>query len=458
MFKFYTVHANSLDALIPELWAQESLVILEENMVAGNLVHRDFENHIAAFGDIVNTRRPSEYEGKRKTPTDDITIQDSTATNVAVPLNQHVHVSFIINDEEQSKAFKDLVGMYLAPAMLAQARFIDKIVLGQVHQFLANGYGGLGSLSSSNSRARILGVRNVMNKNKAHAENRNLIWTPDGETEVLNTDLFISAEQVGDNGTALREASIGRKLGFNHFMCQNMSSVDSTIADVVTGAVNQAAGEGKGQTAITVDGFSAAIAANTWVQIGGYPYRVVSTTGGATPTVITIGSPGLLAGVADDAVVTVYDPGAVNLAAGYAAGYAKTIAFDGMTNIPQVGQAVSFGTDPTSPVYTVIAATSTTITLDRPLEAAVADDAALNVGPAGNYNFAFHRNALALVVRPLAAPLAGAGALSSVVSHNGLSMRATIAYNHMKQGHVVTLDMLCGVKVLDTDLGAVLLG
>ncbi len=34
------VYANDIDALIPELWAQESLAILEESMVAANLVHR----------------------------------------------------------------------------------------------------------------------------------------------------------------------------------------------------------------------------------------------------------------------------------------------------------------------------------------------------------------------------------------------------------------------------------
>lgn len=41
-----------------QLWANESLAILEENMVAGMLVHRDFENVISKYGDIVHTRRP----------------------------------------------------------------------------------------------------------------------------------------------------------------------------------------------------------------------------------------------------------------------------------------------------------------------------------------------------------------------------------------------------------------
>jgi len=32
---FNGVYANNIDAFIPELWANESIAILEENMVAG---------------------------------------------------------------------------------------------------------------------------------------------------------------------------------------------------------------------------------------------------------------------------------------------------------------------------------------------------------------------------------------------------------------------------------------
>ena len=46
-------------AFIPQLWANESIAILEENMVIGNLVHRDFENTVASYGDTVNTRKPN---------------------------------------------------------------------------------------------------------------------------------------------------------------------------------------------------------------------------------------------------------------------------------------------------------------------------------------------------------------------------------------------------------------
>jgi len=46
-----------MDAFIPELWARESLAILEENMVLGNLVHRDFGDLIFKEGDQCQTAR-----------------------------------------------------------------------------------------------------------------------------------------------------------------------------------------------------------------------------------------------------------------------------------------------------------------------------------------------------------------------------------------------------------------
>jgi hypothetical protein len=458
MKPFRTFFANSLDALIPEFWAQESLAILEENTVAAMLVHRDFENYVANFGDTVNTRQPGEFQGKRKTANDNVTIQDANSTNVPVKLDQHVHTSFLLRDGEESYSFKDLVAEYLAPAMIAQSRFVDQVILGQYPAFFANGYGKLGGLSGSTAKDYLLGARNMMNKNKAHVTGRNMVWTPDGETAALNTDMFLSAEKVGDDGTALREASLGRKMGFQNYMCQNMS--DFSDGDVAaTGAINNAAGYAKGTTALTVDGFSAAIGANSWIKIAGddTPLRVVSTTGGATPTAITVAAPGLRNAVLDDAVVTHYGSGTVD--GNFAAGYAKYIAVDDFTIAPQVGQYVTIHTSPTSPIYTIVDYDATDgILLDRPLEAAIADDQVINLGPGGSFNFAFHRNALALVSRPLAQPRAGAGALSSVVNYNGLSMRAVITYDGEKQGHLVTLDMLLGVKVLKPELGAVIFG
>lgn len=454
---FVLAYANDTSAYVPQEWAQESLAILEENMVAANLVHRDFEDLIAQYGDTVNTRRPGQFTSLRKTDDDSVTDQDATATNVAVVLDQQLHVTFIIKDGQQSKSFKNLVEEYLAPAMLAHGRMIDQIVLGQYSRFLMNCGGHLGTADDRNA---ILETRLNLNKNKAYENGRNMVLTPSTETDLLKLDLFTQAQQVGDDGTALREAWIGRKFGFNTYMCQNASSV-ATGSDHTTGAINNAAGYAAGTTSITIDLFSAAIANNSWVTIAGddIPQRVTGSTGGATPTALTI-SPGLKHAVVDDAVVTAYTPGAVNLVAGYPVKYAKSIVYDVFSVDPLVGQFVTFGTTTTSSIYTIVGVDTVnkTITLDRSLDAALVDDAAINLGPAGNYNFAFHRDAIALVTRPLALPDGGMGARAATVNYNGLSIRVVMTYDGKAQGTRVTLDLLCGVQVLDTNLGAVMCG
>lgn len=453
MHKFLTCYDNSIDAFIPEHWANESIALLVENMVVANLIHRDFEMEFAKFGDTVNTRQPAEMIAHRKTNADDVTVQDVSATNVPVVLNQHIHVSFLIRDGEETLSFKDLVETYLEPAVQAMARKVDLVVLGQYAQFLQNSAGTLGGLTSSNAIEYITNLRKVMNVNRAHMVDRNLILGPDAETKFLQNEAFTSAEKVGDEGTALREASLGRKFAFNIYMEQNMASVP---ADTTTGLgeVNNAAGYPIGTTVLTVDGFaSGEVEPGDWISINGIPYHVTATDN-AIATSITL-EYGLRAAVVDNDDITVYDMGEVNNASGYPAGYAKTIVVDGSFTL-SVGQIVTFETSNVR--YVVIKTNGTTqVELDRPLEVALVDNDDMHIGPTGNFNLAFHRNALTLAIRPLALPRAGAGALAGMADYNGLTMRTVITYDGTKQGHLVTLDFLMGVKVLDTDLGAVLL-
>jgi len=451
---------SGMDAFYPEWWANESLAILENNMVAAQMVHRDFSPIVANFGDIVNTRRPGEFQAKRKTVADNVTIQDAVATNVQVPLNQHIHTSFIVKDGEMAWAFKDLVEVYIQPAMLSIAQIVDQIICAQAVQFLGNARGTLGGLTSSNAIDYILSTREILNVNKAYMDGRNLLVSPYSETAMLKNEAFTSAEKVGDGGTALKKAWLGQKLGFDIWMDQNVPSPRSgTSTTISTIAINNGAGYPAGTATVVIDG-AGATAANirvgSWVNIAGsgVPHRVTALTGGPPYTGMTV-SPVLANAVVDDAVISVATDGAVNLAAGYAAGYSKEIAVDAFTVAPQIGQFVTFGTDTNK--YVVLQATTTSILLDRPLVNAIADDAQVHLGPAGSYNLAFHKNAIALVNRPLPMPSSNL-ANAAQVSYNNISMRAVMTYDGDKQGHLVTLDLLLGVAILDTNLGAVLLG
>lgn len=450
---FYAVYDNTLSAFVPQQWAMEGVAILLENMVAANLVHRDFEPLFARYGDVVNTRKPGEFQAKRKTEVDDVTVQNATATNIAVPLDQHVHVSFLIRDGEESKSFKSLVDEYLRPAAIAMARMTDQIVLGQVYQFLENQAGTLGGLSNSNGIDFITNTRDVLNKNKAFMDGRSLILAPDTETKMLQNQTFVIAQDVGDGGKTMAEGYLGRKFGFDTYMAQNTSSV-SAVNGNKTGAVNNVAGYAIGTTVLAVDLFGASdVLSGQWIGIGGHIYHVIATDN-ATATQLTL-EYGLVAAVIDDAVITVYARD-VNVTT-RAAGYAKELTYT--TTAPAVGQMVTFGTVGTDRYAVVeVDVPTKTFLLDRPLAAQVNNGDAIDFGPAGgDLNLAFHRNCLTLVIRPLNLPRAGTGALAAVQNFGGATMRTTITYDGTKQGHLVTMDFLAGVKILDKNLAAVML-
>ena len=140
----------------------------------------------------------------------------------------------------------------------------------------------------------------------------------------------------------------------------------------------------------------------------------------------------------------------------YAIGWSKIIGVDNVAYWT-VGQLCAFGTGAGRRTYTVIEINGNDIILDRPLEVAVADGARAFPGPQGEMNLAFHREALALITRPLARPIAN-NVDAGVASYEGLSMRVTMQYNQSAGGTQVNCDMLAGLAVLDTNLACVLLG
>lgn len=71
-------------------------------------------------------------------------------------------------------------------------------------------------------------------------------------------------------------------------------------------------------------------------------------------------------------------------------------------------------------------------------------------------NLAFHRDAIMLATRPLPLPPAGTGVTASVMSENGLGIRAMYGYDIRLKGMVVSLDMLYGVAEMRDNHGLVI--
>lgn len=444
--------ANNFDPYIPEWWAMETIRILKNKMVVANLVHRDFEPMFQKYGDVVNTRKPRTFVAKHKSPGDEVTVQNAQADNIDVKLDQHVHVSFEVEDEFDNKSMKQLVEEFVEPAALALAEDVDRKTLGHVYQFIANQAGTIGGLTDSNAVTYLTALDRVMSVNKVPEAGRQLIINPYAAERMLQNATFHQADRLGDAGTALREASLGRKFGFDIWKCQGAPYVSQDAAGTGTGAINNAAGYPAGTTVLTVDGFGASeVVPGNWVTINGYPYQVIASDN-ATATQVTL-SFGLKAAVADNDVISVMPDTTVNEASGVVDGWRKYITLTAVT-AAAVGRGVTFGTSQVK--YTIVEVVGSTVRLDRPLAAALANGDAVNFMPHGGFNIAFVRQAVALVLRPLKAET-DFGSKSATINYDGIPMRAEISRDAKAQKKLVTLDFLMGIKLLDVDRGAVLL-
>jgi len=455
---FTACYENQLDAFVPALWADEGLRMLEANLVMANMVHRDFQNDIAKFGDVVNTRRPGEFKIRRKKDGTTLVQQDAVATNVQVPLDQWFYSSFVIRDGEGSKSFKELSQIYLQPAMKTIAEGVDRALLGRVHAYMgapANRVGKLGGLTPSTAKDHVLDAREKLNIAKAPVDGRKLVMAPTSETAMLKTDLFVKANERGDGGNALENAILGRILGFDTYMDQNVNCVLSgsdTDSDPVT---EPYAAGATGDLACVLNP-----TVGEFVNVAGNDQPTWAVTGSDADAIV-LNEP-LKYATEDNAVATRWVKCVT--AAAYAAGYSEGIALTVTEGkAPQVGQLLAFGTTPgTRHTYTVIesegSGTSCTVYLDRPLVAAVGNGADAFPGPYGAMNLAFHPDALALVTRPLALPDTRAGVMAGHAAYNGITMRVLAQYDINAGGLIVNCDILAGVAVLNSSLLVPVLG
>lgn len=204
--------ANTI--LTPDIIAREALMVLRNNAVIANLVHRDYSSEfVAGVGDTITIRKPASFVAKEFS--DKIEVQDATEESATVKMDKHLDVSFAVTSKQMTMDIADFSKQLLVPAMQAFLNKIDGYLL-ELAKGVTNSV-----TASSDARNDVVDARAFLTKGAAPLTNRNLVVGSDMEADLLKTDLFVSAEKVGDDGTALREASLGRKLGLDCYVDQN---------------------------------------------------------------------------------------------------------------------------------------------------------------------------------------------------------------------------------------------
>lgn len=205
--------------LTPEIIAREALMVLRNNAVMANLVHRDYSGEfVAGVGDTITIRKPAKFTAKEFT--DEIEIQNADETGVPVKMDKHLDVSFSVTSAQLTMDIEDFSRQLLVPAMQAFQDKIDSYLLG-LQSEVTNRVPHTASAQND-----IVDARKFLTKAAAPLTERHYVYGSDTEAELLKTDLFVNADKVGDEGTALREASLGRKFGMDFYVDQNADAVN----------------------------------------------------------------------------------------------------------------------------------------------------------------------------------------------------------------------------------------
>lgn len=204
--------------LTPDIIAREALMVLRNNAVMANLVYRDYSaDFVGAVGDTITVRKPAtfvanEYNGS-------INVQDATESGVAVKMDKHLDVSFAVTSKQMTMDIADFSKQLLVPAMQAFADKVDKYLLALEAEATARHAHSSGAIAP----ADMIAARKFLTENAAPMADRRFVVGATAEADLLSNELFVSAEKVGDAGTALREASLGRKFGMDIYVDQNIA-------------------------------------------------------------------------------------------------------------------------------------------------------------------------------------------------------------------------------------------
>ena len=364
--------------ITPLIVAREALITLENNMVMGSLVHRAYEQEYQSIGATVRARKPTSFTATAFTST--VGYSTITESSVDILLNQHWDVSWQITSQELSLDVVDFTEQFLEPAGRAIAQAVDATIFSLGASAIAAHY----PVSSTPAVSDIAGLGAVMDVMKVPMGERRLVFHPITEASYISLDAFLNADKRGDGPRALREAELGRVMGFNCYMDQNVNRITTAI-----------------------DNTSTAVLAGTLTAAGTAAGTVLRADLGGTSEVISVG---------DIFKITGYDEWHVITTASTLGSGTGLLNFSpAMVNAYASGSVVTFQGDHKA-------------------------------------NLGFHKNAFALVSAPLAPPIGGAKA--AVVSHNGLSCRVVYGYDQQYKKNNISVDFLCGFKVLDKSLAA----
>lgn len=398
--------ANAL--LTPSVIAKEALMQLENQLVMGNNVYKEYKNEFSKVGDTVSIRKPVKF-----VVTDGATLtkQDVEEATTNIVIDQRKHVGWKFSSQDLTLTIEEYSERYIKPAVIALAQSVESNLTG-LYADVSNFAGTAGTVPNTFAH---LGLAGRILDDNAVPEGRKAIFNPEATWSLADGLKAVFVQ--GKAKTALEEARMGYYARFDTYMGQ---SIKVHTVGVATGTplVNGAD-----------QNVTYASSKNTNAQ-----------------SLITDGWTNDTAGILKEGdVFTIAGVYAVNPQTKDSTGALRTFV---------VNADVASGAT-TGPATLSI---TPAIILDGPYQNVTAvpvDDAVITVvtGTGGTgyaQNLCYHPNAFALVTVPLEMP--DGASFKARETHNGLSIRVVKAYDIDTDDEIIRLDILFGSKTIYSEL------
>jgi hypothetical protein len=405
--------ASSNTLITPTIIAKEALMQLKNNLVMGELVHRDYTKEFAKVGSTISIRKPVKFVSSTGASRVSSDVVEGTVP-LAIDTQKHVSWDFVSSD--LTLTVENYSERYIKPAMIALAQDVETSLMG-LYKTVPNWVGTAGTTPSTFLHLGAARQR-LVEQSFPMGDTMNGVLSPAAALQVAN-DMKLQY-QPGKQLTAMEKVRIGRYAGIETYEAQSV--INHTVGPLggtplINGASQNSNSTPQANTqSLITDGWTAAAAAR------------------------------LKAGD----VITIANVYAVN---------DKTKS--AYTYLKQFTVTADVSSDGSGNATLTIAPPIVTSGPYQNVSAAAADNAAISIltGTASTaypQNLVFHKNAFALVMADLDLP--DGAAFKARESYDNLSVRVVKQYDIDLDRDIIRLDILYGVKTIYPELAVRLTG
>lgn len=158
--------------LTPSIITKETLVILENNLVAAGKVNRQFENQFVKIGATLTVRKPNRFT---VTNGPGLQIQNIVEPSTSITISNQQHVDFQFSSQDLTLTVEEFSERYLKPAAATLANSLDYGVLTNFNQVF-NEVGIPGTVPGSFGALAAVGQR--MDEGGVPQDGRTMIFNP----------------------------------------------------------------------------------------------------------------------------------------------------------------------------------------------------------------------------------------------------------------------------------------